>query len=248
MGQAHVGETATRPAFYALRPGGWRDYVTLLHPPYTLWHLSYVAIGAGLAPDFSGRRLLAALAAFFLAMGIGAHALDELSGRPLQTRIPARILVALAAVSIAGALAIGIASSLAWTLWLLPFVAFGGFIVVAYNLELFGGLFHNSLWFALAWGALPLLAGYFVVAEEIRLEAVLAATFAALQSHAQRVLSTPVRFARRRVRAVSGTIELRNGNREPVTAEKLLRTPERALQTLAAATVALAAALVVLRW
>ena len=35
-----------RPAFYALRSGGWRDYVTLLHPPYTLWHLSYAAMGA----------------------------------------------------------------------------------------------------------------------------------------------------------------------------------------------------------
>jgi hypothetical protein len=248
VGPAGVGETATRPAFYALRRGGWRDYVTLLHPPYTLWHLSYTAIGAGLAPDFSGRRLVAALAAFFLAMGIGAHALDELMGRPLQTRIPVPVLVALAAASIAGAVGIGIASALAWTLWLLPFVAFGGFIVVVYNLELFGGMFHNSLWFALAWGAFPLLTGYFVVAEEIRLEAVLAAAFAALLSHAQRVLSTPVRFARRRVRAVSGTIELLDGRREPVTAETLLRTPERALQVLAAATVALAAALLVLRW
>jgi hypothetical protein len=248
VGPARVDESAPRPAFYALQAGGWRDYVTLLHPPYTLWHLSYVAIGAGLAPEFSGRRLAAALAAFFLAMGIGAHALDELSGRPLQTRIPARVLVALAAVSIAGAVAIGIASALAWTLWLLPFVTFGGFIVVAYNLELFAGVFHNSLWFALAWGAFPLLTGYFVVAEELRLEAVLAAGFAALLSHAQRVLSTPVRFARRRVRAVSGTIELVDGSREPVTADTLLRAPERALQILAAATVALAAALVVLRW
>ena len=41
-----VAVTETRSAFYALEPGGWRDYVTLLHPPYTLWHLSYVAIGA----------------------------------------------------------------------------------------------------------------------------------------------------------------------------------------------------------
>ena len=35
-----------RPAFYALAPGGWRDWWTLLHPPYTMWHLSYVALGA----------------------------------------------------------------------------------------------------------------------------------------------------------------------------------------------------------
>jgi hypothetical protein len=243
-----VGPTGvTRPAFYALGSGGWRDYVTLLHPPYTLWHLSYVAIGAGLAPDFSGRRLAAALAAFFLALGVGAHALDELRGRPLQTRIPARLLVVLAVATIAGAVAIGIASALAWTPWLFPFIAFGGFIVVAYNLELFGGRFHNDLWFALSWGAFPLLTGYFVVAEELRVEALLAGAFAALLSHAQRLLSTPVRFVRRRVRTVSGTIELVDGARDPVTAETLLRTPERALKVLAAATVALAAALVLFR-
>jgi hypothetical protein len=236
-----------RPAFYALRPGSWRDYITLLHPPYTLWHLSYVAIGAGLAPDFSGRRLAAALAAFFLAMGIGAHALDELNGRPLQTRIPTSGLVALAAVSIAGAVAIGIASAAAWTLWLLPFVAFGGFIVVAYNLELLGGWFHTDLWFALSWGAFPLLTGYFVLAEQLQVEAILAAAFAALQSHAQRLLSSPVRFMRRRVRSVTGTVELHDGLGEPLTAETLLRIPETTLQVLAAATVALGAALVALR-
>jgi hypothetical protein len=245
VGTQGLGDT--RPAFYALGSGGWRDYVTLLHPPYTLWHLSYVAIGAGIAPDFSGRRLAAALAAFFLALGIGAHALDELRGRPLETRIPSRFLVVLAAASIAGAVAIGIASALAWTTWLLPFIAFGGFIVVAYNLELFGGRFHNDLWFALSWGAFPLLTGYFVVAEELRVEALLAGAFAALLSHAQRVLSTQVRFLRRRVRTVSGTIELVDGTREPVTVETLLRTPERVLQVLAAATVVLGAALVLFR-
>ena len=37
------------PAFYALGAGGARDYVTLLHPPYTAWHLSYVVVGACLA-------------------------------------------------------------------------------------------------------------------------------------------------------------------------------------------------------
>ncbi len=27
------------PAFYAAGTGGWRDWWTLLHPPYTAWHL-----------------------------------------------------------------------------------------------------------------------------------------------------------------------------------------------------------------
>ena len=86
-----------RPAFYALAPGGWRDYVTLLHLPYTTWHLSYVVIGACLAPHVPAGRLALTVAAFFLGLGVGAHALDELNGRPLQTRIPTGVLVALAA-------------------------------------------------------------------------------------------------------------------------------------------------------
>src|ERR1700746_2156361 len=82
-----------RPAFYAARSGGWRDWWTLLHPPYTAWHLSYVVIGAALAPHAQLTPLLAALAAFFLAVGLAAHALDELQGRPLRTRIPSWALV-----------------------------------------------------------------------------------------------------------------------------------------------------------
>src|SRR3954449_13289605 len=108
----------TRPAFYALEPGGWRDYLTLLHPPYTLWHLSYVAIGAALAPGLTADRLLIALAAFFLAVGIGAHALDELHGHPLQTRISNRTLIALSVLSIGGAVALGLYASIAYTPWL----------------------------------------------------------------------------------------------------------------------------------
>jgi hypothetical protein len=238
----------TRPAFYALESGSWRDYVTLLHPPYTAWHLSYVAIGAALAPEFAGRRLLAALAAFFLAMGIGAHALDELTDRPLQTRIPDRVLIALAAVSIGGAVAIGIAASLTWTLWLLPFVAIGAFLVVAYNLELFGGLFHTYLWFGIAWGAFPLLTAYLVTAERFTVESLLAGVFALLTSLVQRTLSTPVRNVRRRVASVTGTVTLKTGGREEITAETLMGAPETALRLLAAAMVSLAAALLALRW
>jgi hypothetical protein len=189
--------SAARPAFYALRPGGWRDYVTLLHPPYTLWHLSYVALGAALAPQMKWGLLGWTTLAFLLAMGIGAHALDELNGRPLGTRIPGGVLIALAAGSIATACAIGIVVAVGSTLWLLAFVGVGAFVVVAYNLELVGGAFHSDVWFALAWGAFPVLTAYFAAAERLRVEAVAAAAFAALASLAQRTLSTQVRHARR---------------------------------------------------
>ena len=239
--------TQARPAFYALAPGGWRDYATLLHPPYTLWHLSYVAIGATLAPHLHPWRLAATAAAFFLAVGIGAHALDELNGRPLQTRIPAATLLGLAVVSIAGAVAIGIAAAIKLDLWLLGFVAFGGLIVCVYNLELFGGQLHGDAWFALAWGGFPLLTGYFAQAHRIRVEALAAAVFATLLSLAQRRLSTQVRLVRRRVRSVSGAIELDDGRQEAITPETLMGAPEAALRLLATSTLALAAALLVLR-
>ena len=237
----------TRPAFYALAPGGWRDYVTLLHPPYTLWHLSYVAIGAGLAPHFKADVLGFALLAFFLGMGVGAHALDELNGRPLKTRIGDTTLVALAVTSLAGAAAVGIAVALRTDLWLLAFVAAGTFIAVAYNLELFGGRVHGDPWFSLAWGAFPVLATYFAAAETIRVEAVLGAGFAALLSHAQRRLSTPVRLVRRRAREVTGTIELIDGSTIPITPETLTAESERALRAVSIATVCIALALVLLR-
>jgi hypothetical protein len=239
--------TEARPAFYALAPGGWRDYVTLLHPPYTAWHLSYVAIGACLAPTLHQDRLAAAAAAFFLGLGVSAHALDELNGRPLATRIPEPVLITLTVVPLAAAVAIGIAGAISFNLWLLVFVAAGAVLVPVYNLELLGGAIHNGAGFALAWGAFPLLTGYFACAGAITWVALLAAGYAALTSYVQRVLSTPVRHVRRRVAAVSGTIELRDGGREPVTRETLAGTQERALQFLAAANVALAGALLVFR-
>ena len=246
MGPARLTGTP-RPAFYALAPGGWRDYVTLLHPPYTLWHLSYVAIGAALAPHFKAAVLGFGLLAFFLGMGIAAHALDELNGRPLQTRIGDTALVALAVVSLGGAAAIGVAVALRTSLWLLVFVAAGTFIAVAYNLELFGGRVHGDPWFSLAWGAFPVLATYFAAAETIRVEAVLAAAFAAFLSHAQRRLSTPVRLVRRRARDVSGRIELVDGSTIDITRETFTVESERALRALSAAVVSLALALVLLR-
>ena len=216
-----------RPAWYALGGGGWRDYVTLLHPPYTLWHLSYVAIGAALAPRFHTDRLVWGIAAFFLAMGIAAHALDELHGRPLRTRIPSAALVALAVVSLAGAVAIGVGAAIAWGWGLLAFVAVGAVLVPAYNLEL---AFHNDVGFAVAWGAFPALTGYFVEAQTVRVEALAAAAFAFAASLAQRQLSTPVRQARRQKGTTDGT--------EPL---------ERALRLLTWAMVALAVALVAAR-
>jgi len=236
-----------RPAFYALRSGGWRDFVTLLHPPYTLWHLSYVAVGATLAPRMDWALFGWTTLAFALAMGVGAHALDELRGRPLRTRIPPPVLWALAAASISGAAGIGIAVAISRTLWLLVFIAVGAFIVVAYNLELFAGAFHGGLWFPAAWGAFPVLTAYFASARTLHGAAFAAAGYAFASSWAQRRLSTPVRLVRRRVVAVEGTMKLDDGTTLPLDADALAAVPEAALKALVAATVLVAVALLLLR-
>ncbi len=236
-----------RPAFYALAPGGWRDYLTLIHPPYTAWHLSYVIIGAALAPALSVSRLLATLAAFLLAVGIGAHALDELNGRPLGTRIPASALVALAILGVGGAAAIGVLGAVTVAPWIGAFIAVGVFLVCAYNLELAAGRFHSDLWFALGWGAFPVLTAYFAQAGTIALEAFLGALFAVAMSTAQRRLSTRVRDIRRRVTSIEGRIDHLDGTGEQVTRETLIGPAEQALRAMTLGCVTLAAALLVMR-
>jgi hypothetical protein len=220
--------------------------VTLLHVPYTLWHLAYVVIGAALAPELLLGRLGVTLAAFFLGLGVAAHALDELHGRPLGTSIPQAVLVTLASTSLTAAIGLGIYATVAYTAWLAPLVAFGGFLAVAYNLELFGGRLHGDAWFALSWGALPVVAAYLAQTGRIRTGVLFAAGFALFLSAAQRRLSTEVRLLRRRTRSATLVRELEDGAVETLGTDSLIALPEGALRLLAVAVVALATGLALL--
>jgi hypothetical protein len=238
---------ASRPAYYAARSGGWRDWWTLLHPPYTAWHLSYAVIGAALAPRVQTSRLIATVLAFFLAVGLAAHALDELRGRPLRTKIPSAALVAVVAVGLAGALALGVAgvARVGWTL--IPFMVAGPVLVIAYNAELFGGVMHTDSGFAAAWGAFPVLTGYVAQTGSLAIAPVLAAGGAFALSATQRRLSTPARDIRRRATKVEGSITFADGRTMPITADALIRPLEQALRAGSWAIVLLAAALAVAR-
>jgi len=236
-----------RPAFYAARPGRWRDWWTLLHPPYTAWHLSYVAIGSALASHVDGLRLLATEIAFFCAVGVSAHALDELHGRPLQTRISDGALRVATTAGVSAAVAIGIAGVARVGAALVPFLVVGPFLVVAYNAELFGGYVHTDAGFAAAWGSFPLLTGYVAQARTLAVAPVLGAAAAFALSYAQRALSTPARRLRRQVRGVEGSLTLKDGTVQPLDEATLLMPLERALHALSWSTVALAAALVTAR-
>lgn len=232
-----------RPAFYALAGGGWRDLVTLLHPPYTAWHLSYVVIGAAAAPTLHVGRLVATLAAFLLAVGVAAHALDELHGRPLQTSLSRRLLIVLSIVTLAGAVGVGIAGSIIVSARLAPLVVIGALLVLAYNLELADGRLHTDAWFAIGWGGFPALTGYFAQTLTIRPAGVLVAAGCCLLSAAQRRLSTPARELRRRTEAVDGVQRLSDGTSVALTKERLAAPLEGGLSALWLAMVLLAVGL-----
>ncbi|HEY5026193.1 MAG TPA: hypothetical protein VII76_14555 [Acidimicrobiales bacterium] len=238
---------APRPAFYAATRGGWRDWWTILHPPYTAWHLSYVVIGASLAPKVHVARLVASVLAFFLAVGVAAHCLDELHGRPLRTLIPGRALVGATVVSLAGAVAVGVVGVVTVGAVLVPFIVVGPLLVMAYNAELFGGVVHTDAGFAAAWGAFPVLTAYVAQAGTLTWAAALVAVGAFALSWAQRSLSTPARLLRRSVRAVDGTLTLADGTVRHLDDTFLLAPLERALRALSWGLVTLAAGLALAR-
>jgi hypothetical protein len=242
-----MADNLERPAFYALGRGRLGELVTLLHPPYTLWHLSYFALGVGVAPRLHSDRLLWGLAAFALAVGVAAHALDELHDRPLGTGISDRTLWAMAALSLLGALAIGVVGVLTITFWLAPLVLAGGLFLPAYNLELAGGRFHSDVFFAIGWGAFPAFTGYFVNAEEVALPGVLIALGCLAMSVAQRRLSSPARELRRRTTALSGTRRRVDGSEEELSLSGLLRPLDGALASLSLAICVTACALLAAR-
>jgi hypothetical protein len=243
---AHTGHRL-RPAFYAGRGGRWADWWTLLHPPYTVWHVSYAVIGALLAPHVDWTALAATAAAFFLAVGLAAHALDELQGRPLHTAIPDRTLWGVATLGLAGAVALGIAGITRVGPLLVPFIVLGVLLVLGYNLELFGGRLHTDWGFAAGWGGFPVLVGFVAQTPPFdgrSIAAVTAGTLSAVAlSHAQRRLSTPARTIRRRLRHIAGTVTLTDGTPRPLDRATLLAPLEEALRALAYAVPLLTVAL-----
>jgi len=242
---------SVRAAFYARDGGGPADWWTLLHPPYTLWHLAYVVMGAALAPRLSWAILGGTVLAFFLAVGLAAHALDELHGRPLGTAISSRTLWIVASLSLAGAVSLGVLAVPHSSLLLVPCIALGVLLVLGYNLELFGGRLHTDMGFAASWGGFPVLVAFLAQAppltRPISAGALGLALVATGLSYAQRRLSTPARALRRRVSSVHGAITMSDGTQQTLDRATLLAPLEAALKTLSITMPLLALALLLAR-
>jgi len=254
-------------AWYDVKGKGWlRDLWMILHPPYTLWHLSYVPIGAALAV-INWPLLGWTVLAFFLGMGVAGHCLDELNGRPLKTTIPTKVLWLLTAMGLGGALAIGLTIGVQETSWVIPCILFGGFIVFAYNLEwpradwkalptylsvlwVEPGFFHKDIWFGVAWGAFPVLTAYVAQTGTLSWSAVGVSLFALFYSMAQRKLSLHSRFWRRKVSSVTGIYTIKGVDlpilEQSISKDTLLGPVDLSLKYMNAAIVAVAIALLLI--
>ena len=233
------------PAFYALEAGGWRDYWTLLHPPYTVWHLSYVLLGAALAPVPDPKVVVGSLIAFFLAVGIASHSFDELQGRPLGTRIPSSVLFTLGSLALIAAVLLGLIAVSQLGPWFSVLVIVGAALVISYGLEV--PVVHSDVGFALAWGGFPVVAS--AAANGAPLVATLVAALgASLLSLAQRRLSTPVRRIRRKAEQVTGSVRYRDGTAEEIDAALLIAAPEAALRLIWLAIAAISIGTLLARW
>lgn len=239
-------------------PRWLRDLWILSHPGYSAWHLSYVLLGAALAPVMNWALLGWTVLAFFLGLGIAGHCLDELNGRPLKTTLPAWLLWLLTGLALGGALTIGLTIGVRETVWVIPCIVFGVFIVFAYNLELGKGFFHRDIWFGLAWGAFPVITAYVAQTHTLGLGAMLMALFALLSSMAQRKLSLQSRFWRRKVIQLQGHYHLRGdgpvvpgvsvwGKRYNLRLGDIIGPADLALKYMNGAVVALAIGLLIMR-
>jgi len=165
----------------------------------------------------------------------------------LGTEIPGSVLTAAAALGLVGAVALGIAGLTRVGLGLLPFIAVGVLFVFAYNLELLGGRLHGDIWFALSWGAFPVLTAYFAQTGQLSISAEAAAIAAFALSFGQRSLSTPARLLRRRSRSVTGVVTLSDGSAVALDEATLLGPLEQALRAFSWGVVALAVGMLLSR-
>lgn len=93
----HVYTRAGLPSLGRLVSRDWYEVGRFLGPSIMRFYercpiARVVALGAAAAPSVHGDRVGAALLAFFLAVGVGAHAFDELHDRPLGTGLSSRTL------------------------------------------------------------------------------------------------------------------------------------------------------------
>lgn len=175
-------------------PARFRAFVGLLFLPYTGMCISFTIIGSVLASEIHWDRVGAIALIYALALGVGAHAADSVGSKkakPWGSYFTRRQMLVLMASSVAAAYAIGAYYIVLYVPLLAVVAVLEGFFLFAYNFELWGGRFHNDFWFAVSWGALPVMAGYVMQAGAVGALPLGVAAAAALASYAEIRMSRP---------------------------------------------------------
>ncbi|HEX6067510.1 MAG TPA: hypothetical protein VFZ05_01810 [Nitrososphaera sp.] len=217
----------------AFGPPKFRAFVGMMFLPYTGMCISFAVIGSLLVVDVYWGRAGAIALIYALALGVGAHAADTMGSKkvkPWGSYFTKRQMFALMALSLAAAYAIGTYYIVLYVPLLAIVAILEGFFLLAYNFEIWGGRFHNDFWFAVSWGALPVMAGYLIQTGEMSPLPFAVAGVAALASLAEIKMSRPYK-------------QLKKEGGDPASAARL----ERRLKVLSLSTIAFSVSLVVTR-
>lgn len=173
-------------------PIKFRIFVGMLFLPYTGMCISFSIVGSLLSPTtIMWDRIVAIVIIYFAALGISAHAADNMGSKkkPWGDLFSNLELLIMLVCGLVVAYAIGAYYIIFYVPLLLPIAILEGFFLFAYNYEIWNGFFHNNIWFAISWGSMPLLAGYVMQTNSISYVPLLISTAAFLISYIEIKLS-----------------------------------------------------------
>lgn len=181
-------------------PVKFRAFVGMLFLPYTGMCVSFAVIGSLVSSSVLWDRVLAIFLIYFLSVGFSAHAADNLGSRnakPWSDYFTKKTLIVMTISGVSLAYVIGIYYMINYVPLLWPIAIAEGFFLFAYNFELFNGLFHNNLWFAISWGCLPVLAGYVMQNNSISELAIVISIIAGILAYMQIRISRKYKVLKR---------------------------------------------------
>lgn len=217
-------------------PLKFRAFIGMLFLPYTGMCISFTIIGSMLSESIAWDRVLSIFIIYFLALGVSAHAADNLGSKKVKpwgnffSIFELRLMVI---VGLSVSYILGIYYIITFAPLLLIIAIIEGFFLFAYNFELFNGLFHNNFWFAVSWGGLPLLAGFVIQTNSISVLSLISSIMAFLVAYIEIRLSRKYKELKRKPQDVVNC-----------NAEKL----ERSLKVISLLTISFAVLLIVCRF
>jgi len=151
----------------------FRRTIGILFLPYTSIVICFAALGS-LSGQFEIERLAAICIIYFLALGVSAHLLDAIGGKTKPWGdLPKKKLWLISMIVLGIAFSIGMYYAFLDSPLLFVIGIVEGFFLFAYNLELFGGKFHNNASTIFSWAILPVFAGSAIQTNSITIEAIM---------------------------------------------------------------------------